>query len=66
MRPLEAGRIRVLLAERDFRVLLGAQGLAQAADGLAQAALTVRLVLEPLQSGTPGRILALFALTLLP
>jgi MFS family permease len=66
MRPLDAGRIRVLLAERDFRVLLGAQGLAQAADGLAQAALTVRLVLEPLQSGTPGRILALFALTLLP
>jgi MFS family permease len=65
--PLAAGnRIRALLAERDFRVLIGAQVLAQAADGLAQAALTYELVLEPLQEGTPGRILGLFVLTLLP
>lgn len=65
--PLAAGdRIRTLLAQRDFRVLLGAQVLAQASDGLAQAALTYALVVEPLAQGTPGRILGLFVLTLLP
>ena len=65
--PRAAGdRVLTLLKERDFRVLLGAQVLAQAADGLAQAAFTYELVLEPLQSGTPGRILGLFVLTLLP
>lgn len=63
---MDAGRIRVLLGQRDFRVLLGAQGLSQAADGLAQAAFTYELVLEPLRQGTPGKILALFVLTLLP
>ena len=61
-----AERIRVLLGQRDFRVLLGAQGVSQAADGLAQAAFTYALVVEPFQEGTPGRILALFILTLLP
>ena len=65
--PQEAGdRVRTLLQERDFRVLLGAQVLAQAADGLAQAAFTYALVIEPLAHGTPGRILGLFVLTLLP
>lgn len=63
---LAGDRVWALLKERDFRVLLGAQVLAQAADGLAQAAFTYQLVLEPLQSGTPGRILGLFVLTLLP
>lgn len=63
---MDAERIRVLLEQRDFRVLLGAQGLSQAADGLAQAAFTYALVVEPFQEGTPGRILALFILTLLP
>lgn len=66
MAVLDAGRVLSLLRERDFRVLLSAQFVAQAADGLAQAAFTYELVLEPLQQGTPGRILALFALTLLP
>ena len=66
MRPLDRGRLKALLAERDFRLLLSAQCVAQAADGLAQAAFTYELVLEPLSQGTPGRILALFALTLLP
>lgn len=61
-----AERIRVLLEQRDFRVLLGAQGLSQAADGLAQAAFTYALVIEPFKQGTPGKILALFVLTLLP
>ena len=42
------------------------QFLAQAADGLAQAAFADTLVLQPFDEGTPGRILALFALTLLP
>ena len=65
--PLTAGsRIATLLAQRDFRVLLGAQVLAQASDGLAQAAVAYELVLEPLSQGTPGRILGLFVLTLLP
>ena len=66
MAVLDAGRVSSLLGERDFRVLLSSQCLAQAADGLAQAAFTYELVLEPLQQGTPGRILALFVLTLLP
>lgn len=61
-----AGQIRVLLDQRDFRVLLGAQGLSQAADGIAQAAFTYELVIEPFRQGTPGKILALFVLTLLP
>lgn len=65
--PRAAGdRVWALIEQRDFRVLLGAQVLAQAADGLAQAAFTYELVLEPLQQGTPGRILSLFVLTLLP
>jgi MFS family permease len=63
---VDADRIRVLLGQRDFRVLLGAQGLSQAADGLAQAAFTYELVIEPFKQGTPGKILALFVLTLLP
>ncbi|MEA2451419.1 MAG: hypothetical protein QOG04_129 [Actinomycetota bacterium] len=63
---MDADRIRVLLGQRDFRVLLGAQGLSQAADGLAQAAFTYELVIEPFRQGTPGKILALFVLTLLP
>jgi MFS family permease len=63
---VDADRIRVLLGQRDFRVLLGAQGLSQAADGLAQAAFTYELVIEPFRQGTPGKILALFVLTLLP
>ncbi len=40
--------------------------MSQAADGLAQGVAGVVLVLDPLESGTPGRILALFAQTLLP
>lgn len=48
-------------------MLLGSQFLAQAADGIAQAAFYAELVLEdPLDQGTPGQILALFAITLLP
>ena len=54
------------MAERDFALLLAAQFLSQAADGLAQAAFADALILEPLQSGTPGRVLQLFAITLLP
>jgi MFS family permease len=53
-----------LLAERDFRLLLGAQCIAQMADGLAQVAFAEEIVLDP--QGTPTRTLALFALTLLP
>ncbi|MGH2775545.1 MAG: MFS transporter [Actinomycetota bacterium] len=57
-------RIVELLAERDFRLLLGAQCLAQMADGLAQVAFAEEIVLDP--QGTPTKTLALFALTLLP
>lgn len=66
MRPHIAGGVRALIAERDFRVLLGAQFLAQAADGVAQAAFTYTLVLDEMRQDTPGRILGLFVLTLLP
>ena len=58
--------VRELLRERDLKLLLGSQFLAQAADGLAQAVFADVLVLEPLNAGTPSRILMLFAVTLLP
>jgi MFS family permease len=58
--------VRELLAERDFRMLLGAQYVGHFADGLAQAVIATVLVLDPLQAGTPERVLAIFALTLLP
>lgn len=61
-----ASSLRPLLAERDFRLLVGAQFLAQSADGVAQAAFAEEIVLDPTSQNTPGRILALFALTLLP
>jgi MFS family permease len=57
---------RAVLQETDVRLLLGGQWLAQMADGMAQAALADYLVLEPGSQGSPGRILAIFALTLLP
>jgi MFS family permease len=60
------GTFRTLLAQPEFRRLLTAQLLSQAADGAAQAVFAYILVLEPLSRGTPGRILALFVLTLLP
>lgn len=60
-----AGRIRELLRERDFRRLLAAQLVAQAADGFAQAALANELILEP-SGGTAARLLGVIALTLLP
>jgi MFS family permease len=65
-RPSAARAVRSLLAERDFRILLGAQFLAQAGDGFAQAIVADRLILDPLQAGTPQRILVLFAVTLVP
>lgn len=52
--------------EPDFTRLLGAQFVAQAADGFAQAVAFEVLVLDPFRQGTPGRILAIAALTLLP
>lgn len=58
--------LRELLSHPDYVRLLGAQFLGQSADGIAQAAFAVVLVLDPLGARTPGRIFALFALTLLP
>jgi MFS family permease len=55
-----------LLRERGYRTLLAAQFLGQGADGVAQAVLATVLVLDPLEGGSPGRILSIFALTLLP
>ncbi|MDQ3984987.1 MAG: MFS transporter [Actinomycetota bacterium] len=57
---------RSVLSERDFRLLLSSQFVAQAADGFAQAAIFEVLVLDPLGAEAPGRILLLAALTLLP
>ena len=51
---------------RDFALLLASQGSSQLADGIAQATLASVLVLEPLGQDTPGRILAVSTLTLLP
>jgi MFS family permease len=59
------GRVRTLFAEKDFRVLMGSQYLAQAADGFMQAALAVELILEP-GGNTPQELLAVVVLTLLP
>ncbi|MGH2730975.1 MAG: MFS transporter [Actinomycetota bacterium] len=66
--PTSRSIIRSLLAEADFRRLLTAQFLAQAADGMAQAAFAEALILDPLTeaNAAPGRILGLFALTLIP
>jgi MFS family permease len=58
--------VRELLSARDFRVLLGAQLLAQCADGIAQAAFADLILLEPGAQGTPRRIVAVFTLTLVP
>lgn len=58
--------MKELLKERDYRRLIGAQFFGQGADGLAQGVAGTVLILDPLQRGTPERILALFALTLLP
>ena len=59
-------KARELLRHRDLRTLLTAQWTAQAADGLAQAAFAEALILGPLGGETPGRILAAFAITLVP
>lgn len=58
--------LRALLADRDVRLLFMAQFAAQCADGMAQAAFIDTVILEPGAQGTAGRILAVFALTLLP
>jgi MFS family permease len=58
--------LKEILETRDFKVLLSGQYLAQAADGMALAAFADLLVLEPFEAGTPGRILQLLALTLVP
>lgn len=50
--------------DRDARLLLGAQWIAQAADGIVQAALAEKLILEP--EATGSRLLAITALTLVP
>jgi MFS family permease len=55
-----------LLALRHFRLLLGAQLVAQAADGMAQAGFAEALLLDPGAQDTAERILAVFALTLVP
>ncbi|CAN5668827.1 MFS transporter [soil metagenome] len=51
---------------RDFRLLVPAQWLAQGADGAAQAGFAAALILDPLGGSSAGRILMLFAVTLLP
>ena len=66
--PTTTGRARLkeVLKEPDAKRLFGAQFLAQAADGLAQAAFATVLILDPVNAGTPERIFVLFAVTLLP
>jgi predicted MFS family arabinose efflux permease len=59
-------KLRALLADHDLRRLLGAQFLAQAADGMAQAALADIAIFGGGFEGAPGRVLRLTAFTLLP
>ena len=61
-----ASGLQLVARNRDLRRLLSAQFLAQAADGMAQAAFADAVVLDPAAQSTPGRILAVFALTLVP
>src|SRR5918998_291477 len=63
---LTTGHARAILRDADTRRLFIGQYLGQAADGFAQAAFAFVIVLEPLAEGTPGKILQLFALTLIP
>ncbi len=58
--------LREIFSDPDLKFLLGAQYLAQAADGIAQAVFADVLVLEPLAQDAPEKILMLFALTLVP
>lgn len=57
---------RKVVGNRDLKLLLTSQFLAQAADGLGQAALADVLLLDPLSRGEPSQILEIFALTLIP
>lgn len=66
MREVGLGAVRELLRERDFRLLIGSQFLAQFADGFAQAALAEILIFGSGTETDPERILAVFAATLLP
>jgi predicted MFS family arabinose efflux permease len=59
-------KLKQLLADHDLRRLLGAQFLAQAADGMAQAALADIAILGSGFEGAPGRVLKLTVFTLLP
>lgn len=56
--------MKALLRDHDTRYLLSSQWLSQAADGVVQATFANILILEP--EGTPTRILAVSALTLVP
>src|SRR5687767_10450293 len=56
--------MKELMRDHDTRLLLFSQWIAQFADGVINALFANALILEP--EGTPGRILAVSALTLLP
>ena len=58
--------VRSFAGEADFRRLLTSQCVGQAADGFAQAVAFEVLLLDPFAQGTPGRMLAVASLTLLP
>lgn len=63
---IASGQTRAILRDPDARRLLLAQFLGQAADGFAQAVFAVVIVLGDTLEGTPERIFALLALTLIP
>lgn len=58
--------LRVLLRLRDFRSLLAARLLSQAADGVFQVALATFVVFSPEKQTSPAAIASAMAILLLP
>lgn len=58
--------LRVLLRLRDFRSLLAARLLSQAADGVFQVALAAFVVFSPEKQTSPAAIASAMAILLLP
>jgi MFS family permease len=59
-------RARVVLASRDFRLLLGARMISQFGDGIFQAFLVNRIVFLSTEEGTAASVAKAFALLVIP
>ncbi len=63
---LQRSDLRVVLAERGFRLLLGTRLVGQAADGVLQAGLASYVLFSPERQASASAIAASFAVLLLP